>query len=143
MNGRSPDQQLERGDGERVAVAGRGRGLAERALGGEVGGGAEHLAGAGERVLGPELRDPEVGDVQHPIAVEQEVGELDVAVDHAAAVGVVERRGGLLQPPEARSLVAPSRPASASATVPPERYSITMNGRPVGLSSVGAAWPTS
>ena len=42
-----------------------------------------------------ELGQPEVGDPDVPLGVEQEVGGLDVAVDHPLAVGVVQCVGDL------------------------------------------------
>ena len=83
-------QQLEGDDGERVAVRGGGRGLAHRLLGGEVGGGAEHLAGLGDLLLPGEAGDAEVADREPVVVVEQQVGGLDVAVDDAGGVGGVE-----------------------------------------------------
>ncbi len=103
-----PDQQLERGDGQRVAVARlRGR-LPEDLLWSDVGGGTQHLPARTDRVLRREPRDPEVGDMQDALAVEQHVDRLDVAVDHAVAVGVVERGGRFVKPPH--GLLARHRP---------------------------------
>ena len=52
VEGPAAGEQLEGDDGERVAVAGVGRGVAAGLLGRDVGGGAEDLAGLGERRLG-------------------------------------------------------------------------------------------
>ena len=69
-------------------------------LGGHVGGGAEHLAGAGD-LTGRELGDAEIGDAGPLAAVDfprghEDVGGLDVAMDHALAVRVTEGVGELL-----------------------------------------------
>ena len=92
------NQQLERGDGQRVAVAGLGGRSSEHLLGRYVRRRSEHLPRPAERVLARQLGDPEIGDVQNALAVEQQIPGLDVAVDHAAAVCVVERGGRLSHP---------------------------------------------
>ncbi len=76
--------------------------LAHRLLGRHVGGRADGGAGRGEPRAGlHRAGDAEVGHHRAPgVAVEQDVVGLDVAVDHAALVRVVERVGDLAhQPP--------------------------------------------
>ncbi len=92
------DEQLERRHREGVAVRRLGRGLSERPLGSQIGGGPEHLTTHGQRVLTAELRDPEVGYVKTALAVEEEIGQLHVTMNHSAPVRVVERAGCLLEP---------------------------------------------
>ena len=75
--------------------------------------------------------DAEVADGEAAAVVEQEVRGLDVAVDDALAVRVVERGGGLLEPRERAACAGPARPPrSRSATLPPVKSSMTMNGTP-------------
>uniref|UniRef100_A0A6J6A2L4 Unannotated protein n=1 Tax=freshwater metagenome TaxID=449393 RepID=A0A6J6A2L4_9ZZZZ len=65
--------------------------MATRLLGGEVGGRAEHRADLRDRGLFAKgLGDSEVCELDDAVARAQQVPRLDVAVDHAAAVGVVE-----------------------------------------------------
>ncbi len=94
------DQQLVCDDRQRVAVAGRARGLAERLLRRQVRGRAEQLSGDRDRVLGRDPGDPKVRDVQASLAVKQEIPRLDVPMDNPLLMRIVERRGGLPQPAE-------------------------------------------
>ena len=98
VEGPRAGEQLERDDGERVAVARGRRGEAAGLLGRDVGGGAEDLAGLGDRRLAGDGRDPEVADREAAVVVEQQVAGLDVAVDDVVAVRAVERDRGLAQP---------------------------------------------
>ena len=57
--------------------------------------------GLGQVLVGPQgPGDPEVGDQRAAVLGEQQVLGLDVAVDHAVLVGVLERLGRLAGDPE-------------------------------------------
>ncbi len=87
----APDQSLVEDHPEGVEVGEGRRRVAAQLLGGEVGGGADELAGAGE--VGAHLEalgDAEVGDLGRPLAREQDVARLHVAVHHPHVVGGVE-----------------------------------------------------
>ena len=92
-------EELEGDAGERVAV-GRGRGrLAARLLGRHVPGRSQHRPRGGERVVSGGARDAEVRDAEVPVARDEEVRGLDVAMDDSARVRRVERGRGLPEPP--------------------------------------------
>ena len=69
--------------------------LALDLLGGHVLGRAHHEARLGEVGVLGRLGDAEVGHLHPPVAGEQDVGRLDVAVDEPGPVGGVERLGDL------------------------------------------------
>ena len=95
-NGTVPVTRLDEHEAERVHVGPAVDRLALGLLGRGVAGGAEHRAlRLGPRRLGERAGQPEVGDAQAGVLAEEQVGGLDVAVDEAAAVGVVEGPGGL------------------------------------------------
>ncbi len=91
-------EQLEGDDSERITVAGRAGPFALGLLGREVPGGPHHRPGHRERLHAGSAGDPEVGDVQRTLSVEQKVARLHVPVDDSAAVRCVESRGRLLEP---------------------------------------------
>ena len=95
-----PRQQLERDDGEGVAVAGRGGALAARLLGSEIAGRTDDGSRLGVGGEVGRARDAEVGDLDPVVVVEQEVARLDVAVDDPVRVRGVECGRGLAQPLE-------------------------------------------
>ena len=94
--GQAPGDQLVGDDPERVQVGARPGLLAARLLGRQVGGGAEHRADLGDAGLLGRLGDAEVGELDLALARAQQVAGLDVAVDHAVAVGVVQALARLL-----------------------------------------------
>ncbi len=79
---------------QRVHVGPAVEGVASRLLRGGVPHRADH--GAGRLCpggLGQGAGDPEVGDRQSPVVVEEQVGRFDVTVDEPPPVGVVEAPG--------------------------------------------------
>ena len=133
-NGRLPASSSHATIAERVAVARRACPLAPRLLRRQVPGRAEDRPGLRERVHAGRARDPEVGDLNVPAAVEDQVARLDVAMDDAGLVRRVERGGRVVEPVEhlrrrARACVA------RSSRLPPERYSMTISGRPLCSST--------
>src|SRR5215218_11109244 len=108
-------QQLERDDGERVAVRRGRRRLAHRLLGRDVGRGAEHLPRLRDLVLEPEPGNAEIRQREAALLVEQHVGRLDVPMYDAGLVRGVERRAGLGQPAQ-RDAVGDSAPRCALVT---------------------------
>ena len=78
--------------------------VARRLLGAHVGRRAHRQPGLGQAIVRPRQgpRDAEVGDEGGAVAGEQQVLGLDVAVDHAVPVRVLERPGGLGGDPKRR-----------------------------------------
>ena len=90
-----PDEHLVEHDAERVDVRLAVDVVPERLLGRHVVGGPEHAPVGGQALLVERARDPEVGDLGRPLAVDQDVLGLDVAVDDVARMGAAERAGDL------------------------------------------------
>jgi hypothetical protein len=88
-------EHLEEHDAQRVEVALRIDVLAQRLLGRDVVGRAEHAPVGGEALLGQRARDPEVGDLGRALLVDEDVLGLDVAVDDAVVVGGAQGAGDL------------------------------------------------
>ena len=64
-------------------------------LGREVFGGADDAAGRGQVALGEDLGDAEIGELDEAGGVAEDVGRLEVAVDDAVIVSVLEGRADL------------------------------------------------
>ena len=130
LEGAPAGKELVGDDGEGVAVAGSGRLAARRLLGGEVAGGAEHRPrGSHAGRVVHQAGDPEVDDLETVGGVEEQVRRLDVPMDDAVGVGGVQRFRGLRKPGE-RELRVDAPPRARTASVPPGKYSMTVNGRP-------------
>ncbi len=84
-------EHLVQADAERVEIRLAGHGLAERLLGGDVVGRAEHPAVGGQPLLVERSGDPEVGDLGRALLVDEHVLGLDVAVDDVTGMGGAER----------------------------------------------------
>ena len=135
--GRLAGQHLVRHGAERVDVAaGADLPVAHRLLGRHVRRRAERHPGLGHPVAAGLLHgegDAEVGDQGGPV-LEQDVLRLDVAVDHALAVGVVQRGRDLPRQPQGlvhRELLLPGQPR-------PQRFAGDV-GHDVVEQSVGLA----
>ena len=131
-------QQLEGDDGERVAVRGGGRRLAHRLLGRDVGGGAEHLAGLGDLRVAGRRAMPKSPIASRSWASSSRLAGLTSRCTIPAAWAASSAGGGLAQPAQrGRAATARrSRRRRRSATVPPAKCSMTMNGAAVVLADV-------
>jgi hypothetical protein len=97
VEGQRPRQHLEGDDAGRVDVGGGRRHQAAGLLGAEIVDGAESRPDLGQVGVGEALGDAEVDDDRVAVRVDQDVLGLDVAVDVAALVGVVEGGAELLE----------------------------------------------
>ena len=93
-------EQLPRDDRQCVPVARGACPLAPRLLRRQVPGRAEDRPGLRERLHAGRGRDPEVGHLNVPAAVADQVARLDVAMDDAGLVCRVERGGRVVEPAE-------------------------------------------
>ncbi len=96
---RPPREQGVEGGPQPIHVGGRADAveLAGRLLGRHVGGRPERGAGPGQALAVLEARQPEVGHLGAEGRVEQDVRRLEVAVQHTAPVGVLDRLGYALE----------------------------------------------
>ena len=86
-------EHLVEHDAERVEVGLPGHGLAERLLGRDVVGRAEHAPGDRQALLGERAGDAEVGDLGAAFLADEDVLRLDVAVhDHPFVRGAERAR---------------------------------------------------
>ena len=97
VEGPGAGQALVGDDAEGVDVGGGGDLHALRLLRGEVLGGADDHAGAGERGGVAGLGDAEVGQLHHAVGPDHEVAGLDVAVHHPGPVRGGQPVGGLAE----------------------------------------------
>ena len=114
-----PAQRLVQHERQRVHVDGLARLAALALLRRHVGERAEHVAGAREHVLAAQLRAAEVGQLGHAaerlrrrcvgvgMVRDEHVVRLDVAMDHAARMGVRER--GAQRPADRQHLLVGQR----------------------------------
>ena len=72
----------------------------------------------------------EVEDLQPPVLIDHQVRRLDVAVNDAGFVRVLQTGAQLDHQPELLPIVIDSRRLIFSARVSPLMYSMTMNGEP-------------
>ena len=84
-------QHLVEDDPQRVDVGLLGHVVAERLLGRDVVGRAQHPAGGGQALSLHRARDPEVGHLGPPVAIDQHVLRLDVPVHELVQVRALER----------------------------------------------------
>ena len=84
------------------------RGLARGLLGRHVGRSAQHAAGEGHALLPLDsLGQAEVGDVRVALVIQEDIGRLQVAMEDAALVGMVDGIGDLSHDPRGLARVRP------------------------------------
>ena len=88
-------EHLVEDDAERVDVAALGRRLAGRLLGGDVLRTADDAAGLRELRAGEDLGDAEVGQLEDAVVADEDVRRLEIAMDDAVIVDMLEGRADL------------------------------------------------
>ena len=84
-------------------------------LGAHVAQGADHVAGDGERIAAADVREPEVGDVDRAVRIEQQIGRLNIAVNDAELVRMLRASAACKpQRPPCVKLARRIRPAAGS-----------------------------
>src|ERR1035441_8175260 len=92
----APRDQLVGDDPKRVQIGAWAGLLAARLLRSKIGGGAEHGADLGDARLLSRLGDAEIGQLDLALTGAQQIAGLDIAMDDAVTVGVVQTFAGLL-----------------------------------------------
>ena len=129
--GQAARQQLVEHRAHGVHVGGRGQLGTQGLLGRHVGGRAQHLAGAGAHGLDAahHLGDAEVGHLERVGPAEEEVVGLDVAMEDALVVGVVQGAARRDHDAAGRGPVTPSV-ENRRQRVPPDSSSMTSRQSP-------------
>ena len=114
-------QRLVQDEAQAVDVRGRRGRRAGRLLRAEVVDRAEGRARDGALGVGGEPGDPEVGDHRPPVAREQDVAGLDVAMDDPADVGDAQRTGDVEPDPRGVRRAPAGRPGAGARRGPRPR----------------------
>ena len=128
-------QALEQDAAEGVAIAGCRRRIALDLLRGDVIDRAQELAGARQRGVVGRLDQPEIGEVGVVALTDQDVLRLDVAVDQAGGVRLVERLGDLGKDPQRAAGIQLARRIRS--------FSVGPSIRRMARNSPCSAWPAS
>ena len=97
IDGRAKRQQFIERHAERIDVGPSvdHHSPAQRLLRAHVAQRAQDVTRDGQTIIAVDLRQAEVGHPEPALGVKQEVARLDVAVEDASLVGVVQRQSGL------------------------------------------------
>lgn len=90
LEGSRPGQHLKEGDPHRVDIGTSVERLGKDLFGGHIQEGADGHTDLGLALAADDLGDPEVCEFDDAIFADEEIGRLEVAVDDAAFVGVLE-----------------------------------------------------